>query len=81
MKDYKILGMVVSVLVTFYAEILKRCCRQLLSPTIPTVPTRRSSQPLSTFRCKKRMLSQKERAEREVLAWRRALYSKDKNLS
>jgi len=51
----------------------------LLSPTIPTVLTRRSSPPLSAFRCKKRMLSLKERVESEVLAWRRALYFKEKN--
>ena len=66
-------------LVTFFAEILKRGSRQLLSPTIPTALTRRSSPPLSAFRCKKRMLSQKERAESEVLAWRGALYCKEKN--
>jgi len=51
----------------------------LLSPTIPTILTRRCSLPLRAFRWKKRMLSQKERAESEVLAWRRALYSKEKN--
>jgi len=51
----------------------------LLSPTIPTVLTRRSSPPLSAFRGKKRMLSQKERVASEVLAWRRALYCKEKN--
>jgi len=51
----------------------------LLSLTIPTVLTRCSSPPLSAFRCKKRMLSQKERVESEVLAWRRALYCKEKN--
>jgi len=54
----------------------------LLSPTIPTVLTRRSSPPLSVFRWEKEnalMLSQKERAESEVLAWRRALYCKEKN--
>jgi len=71
--------MVVSVLVTFFAEILKRGSRQLLSPTIPTVLARRSSPPLSAFRCKKRMLSQKGHAESEVLAWRRALHCKEKN--
>jgi len=51
----------------------------LLSPTIPTVLTRRSSLPLSAFGCKIRMLSQKECVESEVLAWRRALYCKEKN--
>ena len=51
----------------------------MLSPTIPTVLTRRSSPPLSAFRCKNRMLSQKERVESEVLAWRRALFCKEKN--
>ena len=66
-------------LVTFFAEILKRGSRQLLSPTIPTALTRRSLPPLSAFRCKKRMLSQKERAESNVLAWRRALHCKEKN--
>ena len=69
--------MVVSVLVTFLLKV--RGSSQLLSPTIPTVLTRRSSPPLSAFRCKKRMLSQKERVESEVLAWRRALYCKEKN--
>ena len=78
-KDYKKLGMVVSVLVPFFAESVERGTRQFLSPTIPTILTRRSSPPLSAFRCKKRMLSQKERAESKVLAWRRALYSKEKN--
>jgi len=71
--------MVVLVLVTFFAEILERGSGQLLSPTIPTVLTTHSSPPLSAFRCKKRMLSQKERAESEVLAWRQALYCKEKN--
>jgi len=71
--------MVVLVLVTFFAEIVERGSGQLLSPTIPTVLTRHSSPPLSAFRCKKRMFSQKERAESEVLAWRQALYCKEKN--
>ena len=51
----------------------------LLSPTIPTILTRRCSLPLRAFRWKKRMLSQKERVESEVLAWRRALHCKEKN--
>ena len=53
--------------------------RILSSPTIPTVLTSRSSPHLSAFRCTKRMLSEKERVESEVLAWRRALYCKEKN--
>ena len=58
---YSKLVVVVSVLVS------KRISSSL---TIPTVLTRLSSLPLSTFRCTKRMLSQKERVESEVLAWR-----------
>jgi len=62
----------------FFSKFERRS-RQLLSPTIPTVLTRRSSPPLCTFMCKKRMFSQKERIESEVLTWRRALYCKKKN--
>jgi len=53
---------------------------QLLSLTIPAVLTRRSSPPLSAFRCKKRMLSQKERVESGEVTWRRGLYCKEKML-
>jgi len=60
---YSKLVVVVSVLVPFFAYVSKRISSSL---TIPTVLTRRSSLPLSTFRCTKRMLSQKERVESEV---------------
>jgi len=50
--------------------LLKVSKRISSSVTIPTVLTRRSSPPFCTFRCTKRMLSQKERFESEVLAWR-----------
>jgi len=34
---------------------------------------------LTAFRCTKRMLSQKERVESEVLAWRQATFCKENN--
>ena len=40
-----------------------RGSRQLFSPTIPTVLTRRSSLPLRAFGCKKRIFSQTVRVE------------------
>jgi len=49
------------------------------SVTIPIVLTRRCSLPLSAFKCTKRMLSQKECVESEVLAWRRAPFCKENN--
>jgi len=67
MMGYSKLVVVVSVLVPVLLKVSKRI---LSSLTIPTVLTRRSSLPLSTFRCTKRMLSQKERDESKVLAWR-----------
>jgi len=48
-----------------WLKVSKRISSSL---TIPTILTRRRSLPLSTFRCTKRMLSQKERVESEVLA-------------
>ena len=70
--------MVVSVLVTFFVEILKR-----FSSIVKSDHSNCSHQAQLTtserFRGKKRMLSQKERAESEVLAWRGALYCKEKN--
>jgi len=67
MMGYSKRVVVVSVLVSFLLKVSKRISSSL---TIPTVLTRRSSPPLSTFRCTKRMLSLKERIESEVLAWR-----------
>ena len=49
------------------------------SPTITTLLTRRSSPSPSAFRCTKRMLSQNQRVESKVLAWKRALYHTEKN--
>jgi len=73
---YGKLVVVVSVLVPFLPKVSKRISSSL---TIPTVLTRRSSPPLSAFRCTKRMLSQKERVESEVLACRRAPFCKENN--
>jgi len=64
-----------------FCSKFERGSRQLLSPTIPTVLTRRSSLPLSAFRCKKKMFSQKERVDNGELTWRRGLYCKEKTLS
>jgi len=63
---YSKLVVVVSVLMLFFLKVSKRI---LSSPTIPTVFTRHTSPPLSVFRSTKRMLSQKECIESEVLAW------------
>jgi len=64
---YSKLVLVVSVLVPFLLKVSKRISSSL---TITTVLTRRSSLPLRAFRCTKRMLSQKERVESKVVAWR-----------
>jgi len=71
--DYSKLVVVVSGSVSFFAQSFKEnltksdhsnCSHQVQ---------------LTAFRCIKSMLSQKERVESEVLAWRRALYRKEKN--
>ena len=51
----------------------------LRTQVIPTVLIRRSSPPLSAVRCTKRMLSQKESVESEVLALGRAPFYKENN--
>jgi len=56
----------ISVSAMFCSKFQRGSC-QLLSPTIPAILTRHSSLPLSTFRCKKSMLSQKECVESRVL--------------
>jgi len=71
------LVVVVSVLVPFLLKVSKKISSSL---TISAVLTKRSSPPLSTFRCTKRMLSQKERIESEVLAWRQAPFCKENNV-
>jgi len=73
---YSKLVVAVSVLVPFLLKVSKRISSRL---AIPTVLTRRSSPPHSAFRCTKRMLSQKECVESEVLACRRALFCKENN--
>ena len=72
-KDYKKLGMVVSVLVTFLLKVLK------VSSIVESDHSNCSHQ--AQFTASERLQVQKENAltESEVLAWRRALYCKEKN--